>query len=73
MRSRYDALVDRFINEEAVFAVDNGATAFLPFWTRVVEADIPRVLREAGRRVYVHIPISGGERLNNTLLGFGET
>ena len=70
VRSRYDALVDRFINEEAVFVVDSGATAFLPFWTYVVESDIPTVLREAGRRVYVHIPISGGEMLTDTLLGF---
>jgi hypothetical protein len=46
MRSRYDALVDRFVNEEAVFVVDNGATAFLPFWTYVVESNIPAVLRE---------------------------
>jgi hypothetical protein len=41
MRSRYDALIDRFLNEEAVFVVDNGATAFLPFWTYVVESNIP--------------------------------
>jgi hypothetical protein len=70
MRSRYDVLVDRFLNEESVFVVDSGATAFLPFWTYIVESDIPSVVREAGRRVYVHIPISGGEMLNDTLLGF---
>jgi hypothetical protein len=70
IRSRYDALVDRFLSEEAVFVLDNGATAFLPFWTYVVESNIPAVLREAGRRVYVHVPISGGEMLNDTLLGF---
>ena len=63
-------LVDRFLNEEAVFVVDSGATAFLPFWTYIVESDVMAVLREAGRRVYVHIPISGGEMLNDTLLGF---
>ena len=70
VRSRYDALVDRFINEDAVFVVDSGATAFLPFWTYVVESDIPTVLREAGPRVYVYVPVSCGEMLNDTLLGF---
>jgi hypothetical protein len=70
IRSRYDAMVDRFLAEEAVFVVDNGATAFLPFWTYVVESNIAAVLRESGRRVYVHVPISGGEMLNDTLLGF---
>lgn len=69
-RHRYDALVERFTTEDAVFVVDSGATAFLPFWTYMVEADVIAVLRNAGRRVYIHIPISGGEMLNDTLLGF---
>src|SRR5215831_12000890 len=69
-RNSYDALVDRFVQEEAVFVVDSGATAFLPFWTFIVEADIVGVLRNAARHVYIHIPISGGEMLTDTLLGF---
>jgi hypothetical protein len=69
-RNRYDALVERFTTEEAVFIVDSGATAFLPFWTYIVEADIVAVLGSAGRRVYIHVPISGGEMLTDTLLGF---
>ena len=68
-RSRYDALVHRFLTEDAVFVVDSGATAFLPFWTYLVEADAVRTLRAAGRRVYIHVPISAGEMLNDTLLG----
>jgi NUBPL iron-transfer P-loop NTPase len=69
-RSRFDRLVDRFATEDTTFVVDSGATAFLPFWTYIVEAEMIRVLREAGRSVYVHVPISGGEMLNDTLLGF---
>jgi hypothetical protein len=42
----------------------------MPFWTYVVETEMTAVLREAGRKVYVHVPISGGEMLNDTLLGF---
>ena len=53
-----------------MFVVDSGATAFLPFWTYLVEADAVRVLRAAGRRVYIYVPISAGEMLNDTLLGF---
>jgi hypothetical protein len=70
MRSRYDALINRFLTDEAVFLVDSGATAFLPFWTFIVESDVISSLRAAGRRVYIHIPISGGDMLNDTLLGF---
>jgi hypothetical protein len=69
-RTRYDAVMERFLTDDAVFILDSGATAFLPFWTYLVEADVVAVLRQAGRRVYIHIPISGGEMLNDTLLGF---
>jgi len=69
-RSRYDALLERFATDDGVFLVDSGATAFMPFWTYIVEGDMIGVLRQAGREVYVHIPISGGEMLNDTLLGF---
>ena len=69
-RTRYDGLVERFLAEDAVFVLDSGATAFLPFWSYLVEADLLATLRAAGRRVYIHIPIGGGEILNDTLLGF---
>ena len=48
MRSRYDALINRLLTEKVV--VDNGATAFLPFWTFIVESDVISTLRAAGRR-----------------------
>ena len=44
MRSRYDLLTERFLKEESVFVVDSGATAFLPFWTYIVESDVITVL-----------------------------
>jgi hypothetical protein len=69
-RNRFDTLVDRFATSDATFVVDAGATAFLPLWTYILETELIRVLREAGRTVYIHIPVSGGEMLNDTLLGF---
>jgi Adenylylsulphate kinase len=69
-RTRYDSIIERFATDDAVFVVDNGATVFLPLWTYIVETDMFSVLRQAGRHVYVHVPISGGEMLNDTLLGF---
>ena len=47
MRSRYDALINRFLTEETVFLVDSGATAFLPFWAsypKVGFIDPPRLV-----------------------------
>jgi len=70
VRTRYDALVQRFATEDGVFVMDSGATAFLPFWSYIVESDMIRVLRNAGRKLYVHCVVSGGEMLTDTLLGF---
>ena len=69
-RTKYDVLMNRFLTEDAVFVVDSGATAFLPFWTYLAETDAVRILQSAGRRVYIHMPISAGEMLSDTLLGF---
>ncbi len=69
-RTRYDVLFERFLAEDAVFVVDSGATAFLSFWSYLVESDLIPTLRTAGRKVYVHVPIGGGEMLNDTLIGF---
>jgi hypothetical protein len=69
-RDRYDALVERLLTTDGVFVVDSGATAFLPFWTYIVEAEIIPTLHNAGRKVFLHVPIAGGEMLSDTLLGF---
>src|SRR5689334_2726593 len=54
MRIRYDALLERFAKEDRIFVVDSGATAFLPLWSYIVETEMIRVLRETGRKLYVH-------------------
>jgi CobQ/CobB/MinD/ParA nucleotide binding domain len=70
VRIRYDALLERFAAEDGVFVVDSGATAFLPLWSYIVETEVIRVLRETGRKLYVHCVVSGGEMLSDSLLGF---
>ena len=69
-RWRYDVLVERFTSTDAVFVLDSGATAFLPLWGYIVESEMIAVLEQARRKVYLHVPITGGETLNDTLLGF---
>jgi hypothetical protein len=70
VRIRYDVLLERFAKENRTFVVDSGATAFLPLWSYIVETEMIRVLREIGRKLYVHCVVSGGEMLNDSLLGF---
>src|SRR3954451_1490992 len=70
VRIRYDALLERFATEDGVFVMDSGSTAFLPLWSYIVETEVIRVLRETGRKLYVHCVVSGGEMLSDSLLGF---
>ena len=39
-------------------------------WTYLAETDAVRILQSAGRRVCIRMPISAGEMLSYTLLGF---
>ena len=48
-RTRYDALLERFASEEAVFFLDSGATAFLPFWIFVADPRLQILMREVWR------------------------
>lgn len=68
-RWRYDALVERFATTDAVLILDSDATAFLLPGGFIVESELIRVLGEVGRKVYHHVPVTGGETLNDTLPG----
>jgi hypothetical protein len=69
----FDFLIERFLTEEnATFVVDNGASTFLPLWHYLLENKALDYLRQAGRRVYVHTVITGGQALLDTLNGFHE-
>lgn len=68
----FDQLMDRLLTEDGVFVVDNGASTFVPLWHYILENDVARVLRDAGRRLYVHSVVTGGQALVDTLTGFRE-
>jgi CobQ/CobB/MinD/ParA nucleotide binding domain len=68
----FDALMERLLTEAGVFVVDNGASTFIPLWHYILENNVLDALREAGRRLYVHSVVTGGQALIDTLSGFGE-
>ena len=66
----FDILLHRLITEEGTFIVDNGASTFVPLWSFIVESNALEMLAEAGRKLYVHTIITGGQALGDTLKGF---
>jgi hypothetical protein len=66
----FDALMERLLTEDTTFVVDNGASTFIPLWSYILENNVIDVLSHAGKRLYVHTVITGGQSLLDTLHGF---
>jgi hypothetical protein len=66
----FDILLHRLLTEEGTFIVDNGASTFVPLWSFIVESNALEMLSDAGRKLYVHTIITGGQALGDTLKGF---
>lgn len=66
----FDALMERLLSEDGVFVVDNGASSFVPLSNYLIENSAITMLQEAGREVFIHCVITGGQALLDTLSGF---
>src|SRR6202167_5915272 len=66
----FDILLHRLLTEEGIFIVDNGASTFVPLWSFIVESNALEMLSDAGRKLFVHTIITGGQALGDTLKGF---
>jgi hypothetical protein len=66
----FDALMERLLTEDGIFVVDNGASTFIPLWNYILENSVVNILREAGKKLYVHTVVTGGQALLDTLNGF---
>jgi CobQ/CobB/MinD/ParA nucleotide binding domain len=69
----FDGLMEHLLTDDgAIFVVDNGASTFIPLWNYILENNVHQLLRDARRRLYVHIVITGGQALFDTLNGFSQ-
>jgi len=50
--------------------VDNGANSFTPLLGYLVENEGIEMLRESGKKVYMHGIVAGGDNFNSTVTGF---
>jgi hypothetical protein len=61
------------LEEEGNCVVDNGANTFSPLMAYLLENDCFAMLKEAGRKVYIHVIVGGGDTLHDTATGFTTT
>jgi hypothetical protein len=70
---RFDALMIDLLEEDGNCVVDNGANTFSPLMGYLLENDCFDLLRESGRRVFIHTIVGGGDTLHDTAMGFVST
>lgn len=70
---RFDSLMIDILETEGNCVIDNGANTFSPLMAYLLENDCFAMLQDAGRKVYIHTIVGGGDTLHDTATGFVST
>jgi hypothetical protein len=70
---RFDALMIDMLEADGNCVVDNGANTFSPLLAYLIENHAFDMLADAGRQVYIHSIVGGGDTLHDTAAGFVST
>jgi hypothetical protein len=70
---RFDTLMVDIMESDGNCVIDNGANSFSPLMAYLLENSAFDMLRDAGRTVYVHSIVGGGDTLYDTASGFVTT
>ena len=66
----FDSLIERVVEEDSNFVIDNGAATFIPLSFYIAENDAINVIADSGKQVVIHTVITGGQAIRDTLAGF---
>jgi hypothetical protein len=69
---KFDDFMESLLVEDGTHVVDNGANSFTPLLGYLVENDGLALLQEAGKKVFLHSIIGGGDNLDSTSIGFSD-
>lgn len=72
VQRKFDPLMERIALTDAEFVIDNGAATFLPLTAYMAENDIFDLLKEHGKKVFVHTILTSGQAKTDTMNGFEE-
>lgn len=65
----FDGLIEELIEHEGTAVVDNGASTFVPLTTYMADSQAIETLVESGRTVTIHAVLTGGQAMQDTLVG----
>ncbi len=66
----FDGLIEHILEFPGTAIVDNGSSTFLPLSAYMVENSVVDLLQSHDKRVFLHCLITGGQAMDETLLGF---
>lgn len=66
----FDALIERIVEEDTNFVVDNGAASFIPLSYYIAENDAINMITNNDKQVVIHTVVTGGQAMRDTLAGF---
>lgn len=69
-RKMFDKMLLAIFESRGNIVVDNGANTFSALMSYLIENDFLGMLQEAGKKVYIHTIIGGGDNLKDTTAGF---
>jgi hypothetical protein len=65
----FDSMIERVMEEDSNFVIDNGAASFIPLSYYIAENDAINLIAESGKQVVIHTVITGGQAIMDTLNG----
>lgn len=68
----FDGMMIAMLDAGASAVVDNGATTFIPLMNYIAQSGVFEVLLGAGKQVFVHIIVAGGDAVGETVDGFAQ-
>ncbi|MDB5815717.1 MAG: hypothetical protein JWN23_2834 [Rhodocyclales bacterium] len=69
-RKMFDKMLLSIFESDKNIVIDNGANTFSPLMSYLMENSFLGMLQEAGKKVYIHTIIGGGDNLKDTTAGF---
>ncbi|ASK27130.1 conjugal transfer protein TraL [Neisseria chenwenguii] len=69
----FDGLIEKLVNDEGIAVIDNGAATFVPLMSYMAENEVPAFLAENGIRMIIHVPLAGGQSLQDCMTGLSQT
>ena len=69
---KFDEIIELIAQAKGDAVIDNGASSFIALSTYIKEMGIPDIIKNLGHDLIIHTVITGGQALNDTLVGFAQ-